>query len=71
MAEHHFAVLVDGENISPRFLGPILAEINRSGEIILTRVYGDWTQPHMSGWKELLQSYPYGPYTVSLWRKRQ
>ena len=61
MAEHHFAVLVDGENISPRFLGPILAEINRSGEIILTRVYGDWTEPHMGGWKELLQSYPVRP----------
>ena len=61
MPEHHFAVLVDGENISPRFLGPILAEINRSGEIILTRVYGDWTEPHMGGWKELLQSYPVRP----------
>ena len=61
MSEHHFAVLVDGENISPRFLGPILAEINRSVEIILTRVYGDWTQPHMGGWKDLLQSYPVRP----------
>ncbi|MCK9526056.1 MAG: NYN domain-containing protein [Limnochordia bacterium] len=61
MSEHHFAVLVDGENISPRFLGPILAEINRSGEIILTRVYGDWTEPHMGGWKDLLQSYPVRP----------
>lgn len=61
MAEHHFAVLVDGENISPKFLGPILAEINRSGEIILTRVYGDWTEPHMGGWKDLLQSYPVRP----------
>ncbi len=61
MSEHHFAVLVDGENISPRFLGPILAEINRTGEIILTRVYGDWTEPHMGGWKELLQRYPVRP----------
>ena len=61
MAEHRFAVLVDGENISPRFLGPILAEINRSGDIILTRVYGDWTEPHMSGWKELLRRYPVRP----------
>lgn len=61
MAEHHFAVLVDGENVSPRFLAPVLAEINRSGEIILTRVYGDWTEPHMGGWKELLQSYPVRP----------
>lgn len=61
MPEHHFAVLVDGENVSPRFLAPILAEINRSGEIILTRVYGDWTEPHMGGWKELLQSYPVRP----------
>lgn len=61
MAEHRFAVLIDGENISPRFLGPILAEINRSGEIILTRVYGDWTEPHMRGWKDLLQSHPVRP----------
>lgn len=61
MAEHRFAVLVDGENISPRFLAPILAEINRSGEIILTRVYGDWTEAHMRGWKELLQSHPVRP----------
>ncbi len=63
MAEHRFAVLVDGgENVSPRFLGAILAEINRTGEIILTRIYGDWTEPpHMGGWKELLRSYPVRP----------
>ena len=61
MSEHHFAVLVDGENVSPRFLSSILAEINRSGEIILTRVYGDWTEPDMGGWKELLRSYPVRP----------
>lgn len=61
MSEHRFAVLVDGENVSPRFLGAILAEINRTGEIILTRIYGDWTEPHMGGWKELLRSYPVRP----------
>ena len=61
MSEHRYAVLIDGENIAPRFLGPILAEINRTGEIILTRVYGDWTELHMGGWKELLQSYPVRP----------
>ncbi len=61
MSEHRFAVLVDGENVSPRFLGAILAEINRNGEIILTRIYGDWTEPHMGGWKELLRSYPVRP----------
>ncbi|NLJ73393.1 MAG: NYN domain-containing protein [Firmicutes bacterium] len=61
MSEHHFAVLVDGENVSPRFLSAIMAEINRSGEIILTRVYGDWTDPHMGSWKDLLQSYPIRP----------
>lgn len=61
MSEHRFAVLVDGENISPRFLSSVLAEINRSGEIILTRVYGDWTEHQMGGWKDLLRSYPVRP----------
>ncbi|HHY09459.1 MAG TPA: NYN domain-containing protein [Firmicutes bacterium] len=61
MSEHHFAVLVDGENVSPRFLNAIMAEINRSGEIILTRIYGDWTEPTMGGWKELLQRFPVRP----------
>lgn len=61
MSEHRFAVLVDGENTSPRFLSAVLAEINRSGDIILTRIYGDWTEPHMGGWKELLRSYPVRP----------
>ena len=29
MPEHRFAVLVDGENMSPRYLSAVMAEINR------------------------------------------
>lgn len=61
MSGHRFAVLVDGENISPRYLSAVMAEVNRSGEIIVCRVYGDWTDNHMSGWKELLRSFPIRP----------
>ncbi len=61
MPEHRFAVLVDGENMSPRYLSAVMAEINRSGEIIVCRVYGDWTDPRMSGWKELLRIHPIRP----------
>lgn len=61
MSEHRFAVLVDGENMSPRYLNAVMAEINRSGEIIVCRVYGDWTDSHMGGWKELLRSHPIRP----------
>jgi len=52
VSEHRFAILIDGENIAPRFLGPILAEINRSGEIHLDEgSTADWTEtPH--GWME-------------------
>jgi hypothetical protein len=61
MSGHRFAVLVDGENMSPRYLSAVMAEINRAGEVIVCRVYGDWTDPHMGGWKELLRTHPIRP----------
>ena len=34
MSGHRFAVLVDGENISPRYLSAVMAEVNRSGRLL-------------------------------------
>lgn len=56
-----FAVLIDGENISSSLLGQIVNEVERSGVAAVRKVYGDWTQPAMSSWKEQLHKHSFRP----------
>lgn len=49
------AVLIDGDNAQPSLLDEILAEISKYGRSTIRRIYGDWTEPNMNGWKEVLQ----------------
>ena len=57
----HIALLVDGDNAQPALIEPILTEVAKHGSINTRRIYGDWTTPHMSGWKEVLQTYAIQP----------
>ncbi|UOP04508.1 NYN domain-containing protein [Conchiformibius kuhniae] len=56
-----YAIFIDGDNISPRYLEPILSEVAKDGEILVRRIYGDWTTNNMNGWKELLLHIPVRP----------
>ena len=58
---HHIALLVDGDNAQPSLIEPILTEVAKHGSINTRRIYGDWTTPHMSGWKDVLQTYAIQP----------
>lgn len=49
-----FAVLVDGENASPKDFVGVLREVEKKGDVALKRVYADWTMPHQAGWKDVL-----------------
>jgi len=49
------AVLIDGDNAQPSLLDEILAEISKYGRTTIRRIYGDWTEPNMNGWKDVLQ----------------
>jgi hypothetical protein len=49
-----FAVLVDGENASPKDFFGVLREVEKKGDVALKRVYADWTMPHQAGWKDVL-----------------
>lgn len=46
------AVLIDADNIPARHAEAILNEIAAFGEPSLRRVYGDWSSPGLSQWKE-------------------
>lgn len=52
--EKRFAVLIDAENVSEKYIKFILDEISNYGVATIKRIYGDWTKPALSSWKNVL-----------------
>jgi uncharacterized LabA/DUF88 family protein len=48
------AVLIDGDNIPSAYIKEMLEEIAKYGNPTIKRIYGDWTKPHLSQWKNVL-----------------
>ena len=48
------AVLIDADNVPYANVKAMLAEIARYVTLTIKRIYGDWTQPTLSGWKKVL-----------------
>ena len=55
------AVLIDADNAQPLILDGLLSEIAKYGTANVKRIYGDWTLPHLKGWKEHLLQYSIQP----------
>ena len=55
--DKRFAVLIDSDNISSKYITCILDEMTKYGVITYKRIYGDWTSTQTSKWKnELLEN---------------
>lgn len=54
MQDHKLAVLIDADNVPYANVKEMLEEISKSGTPTVKRIYGDWTKPHLSGWKNVL-----------------
>ena len=55
--EDRFALLIDADNVSAKYIKPILDELSKYGNVTYKRIYGDWTSSYNSSWKEeLLQN---------------
>jgi hypothetical protein len=48
------AVLIDAENVPKRCIKSVMEEIAIYGTPTIKRIYGDWTNPSVSGWKASL-----------------
>jgi uncharacterized protein (TIGR00288 family) len=48
------AVLIDADNTSARLIKEMFEELAGYGTITVKRAYGDWTNPHLNGWREVL-----------------
>lgn len=55
--EDKYAMLIDADNVSAKYIKPILDELSKYGNVTYKRIYGDWTSTYNSSWKEeLLQN---------------
>jgi uncharacterized LabA/DUF88 family protein len=61
MTSDTLALLIDGDNASPKIITGLLAEIANYGTANIKRVYGDWTKPNLNGWKECLLEHSIQP----------
>lgn len=52
--ENRFALLIDSDNVSAKYITPILDELSKYGNVTYKRIYGDWTRTQSSSWKEVL-----------------
>ncbi len=50
----NIAVLIDGDNIPSFHVKEMMEEIAKYGNPTIKRIYGDWTNPHLSKWKNVL-----------------
>lgn len=54
MEDKRYAVLIDADNVSARYILAILDEMTKYGIITYKRIYGDWTNSQSSKWREEL-----------------
>jgi uncharacterized LabA/DUF88 family protein len=55
------AVLIDADNANANLVEPLLKEIAKYGTANVKRIYGDWTRPQLSSWKDKLHKFVIQP----------
>ena len=55
------AVLIDGDNIPSASVKEMMEEIAKYGNPTIKRIYGDWTKPNLSKWKNMLLEHAITP----------
>ena len=59
--EDRLAVLIDADNAQSSIVEELIAEISKYGVPSVKRIYGDWTKPHLRGWKDILLKHAIQP----------
>ncbi|WP_378186627.1 NYN domain-containing protein [Aquimarina sp. W85] len=54
MKDVNLAVLIDGDNIPSFYVKEMMEEIAKYGNPTIKRIYGDWTNPYLTKWKNIL-----------------
>ncbi len=59
--QKNLAVLIDADNASPAIIDGLMAEIAKYGVASVKRIYGDWTNTNLGGWKKHLLTHAIQP----------
>ncbi len=59
--DKRYAVLIDADNISDKYIKFILDEISNDGVATYKRIYGDWTRTTSASWKSVLLEHSITP----------
>ena len=59
--DRRFAVLIDADNVSPKYIKYILNEVSDLGVATYKRIYGDWTDTEKKSWKNVLLDWSVNP----------
>lgn len=54
MEDKRFAILIDTDNISSKYIAAIMDEMTKHGIVTYRRAYGDWTSTQAKSWKNKL-----------------
>lgn len=65
MEERKYALLIDAENTSPKYVDVIISELKKYGIITYQRMYGDFTNPDLAGWNKKALKYAIVPIQQS------
>lgn len=55
------AVLIDADNAEASLVEPLLKEVANYGNANVARIYGDWTRPQLTSWKDKLLKFAIQP----------
>lgn len=70
-AQLRLAVLIDGDNISASVIKGLLAKIDGLGQVLVKRIYGDFTSPASAAWKKVLHKHSIKPMQQFAYTKRK
>ncbi|MFV0529514.1 MAG: NYN domain-containing protein [Lachnospiraceae bacterium] len=52
--DKRFALLIDADNVSSKYIKLIFDELSKYGNVTYKRIYGDWTSTQHASWKTVL-----------------
>jgi len=61
MESYNLAVLIDADNAQRTIVDGLLAEVAKYGTANVKRIYGDWTNDRLKGWKNVLNEHSIQP----------
>lgn len=69
--ELKLAVLIDADNISATVIKSLLAKVDTLGQVLVKRIYGDFTSPASASWKKVLHKHSIKPMQQFAYTKRK